>query len=592
MVSVKRHTHKKKAGSQLAIIEQCENRLLFAFGFVGHSDGSFTIDTGGNTVFVVDKGGNMTSLLHNGKQIQTAGKTGHFESGLPGTVKTTITENSAKGTILVTAASSSNGLIQYYIAKKGDGNVYLDTYASSWPGEMRYYFSFDTNLLTSGNNANNPSNYASGNKNLESPDTVVNTKTGWTFSKFYGNSRMIDPGSYRFGLTGNGIGAFFDISSHEKQSGGPFFSDIQGITYYMWSDHAQIEPFPGTFRAGLQGGYSIALTNGGQPGHIDYSFYDGLGLKGYVPASGRGSITGASTTNARGVNTVVALANNNGQYWATARGGQYTITGVLPGTYTETLYQGELAVGSQTVTIGAGKTTNANIADTRTQPTAIWTIGTWDGTPLEFENGPKFRTMHPSDSRMTPWKPVDFFVGTSATDTFPAAQWKDIGNIPTIHFNLTAAQAAESLTLRIGSTDTFAAGRDFIVVNNGKYTSPLPASGPEPDARTLVHGTYRGYNHTWTYTIPAGVLVSGANTISLHVNAGTGSTQWLSPSIAYDAIDLVTTASLNGGSIGAAAVARFAAVAPATTPASVFSSTAIVDNTIKQLLVSPDLVIT
>lgn len=279
--SVNRVSRHKKARFQGAVFETCENRILFAFGFTNNSGGGYTIDTGGGTVFVIDKNANITSVKHNGTEIIQSGKTAHWESGLGG--KLSINENATNGTILVTDDGSAiNGVIQYYIAKKGSPNIYLDTYTSKWPGESRFYFPFDTNVLTSGNNANNPSNYAEGNVNLESADTVKNTTTGFTYSKFYGNSRMIDPGSYRFGLTGNGIGAFFDITSHEKQSGGPFFSDIQGITYYMWSDHAQIEPVPGTYRTGLQGAYSIAITNGGSPGGIDYSWYSTLGLKGYV----------------------------------------------------------------------------------------------------------------------------------------------------------------------------------------------------------------------------------------------------------------------------------------------------------------------
>ncbi len=42
----------------------------------------------------------------------------------------------------------------------------------------------------------------------------------------------------------------------------------------------------------------------------------------------------------------------------------------------------------------------------------------------------------------------------------------------------------------------------------------------------------------------------GANTIALYTLAGTGTTQWLSASVSYDAIELVTTASLTSNSIG------------------------------------------
>jgi hypothetical protein len=73
----------------------------------------------------------------------------------------------------------------------------------------------------------------------------------------------------------------------------------------------------------------------------------------------------------------VGLSNATAQYWATPDGtGHYTIAGVKPGTYVETIYQDELAVGTQNVTITAGATTAVNITDTYYLPPAIWRIGT------------------------------------------------------------------------------------------------------------------------------------------------------------------------------------------------------------------------
>ena len=52
-----------------------------------------------------------------------------------------------------------------------------------------------------------------------------------------------------------------------------------------------------------------------------------------------------------------------------------------PGTYTATLYQGELAAGTGSVTVTAGKTTTLKLTSSLDVPDTIWNIGTVDGTP-------------------------------------------------------------------------------------------------------------------------------------------------------------------------------------------------------------------
>ena len=49
-----------------------------------------------------------------------------------------------------------------------------------------------------------------------------------------------------------------------------------------------------SFRTGFFGPYALAVTTGGTPsGDLDTSFFDSLGLQGYVPASGRGTVRGS-----------------------------------------------------------------------------------------------------------------------------------------------------------------------------------------------------------------------------------------------------------------------------------------------------------
>lgn len=99
-----------------------------------------------------------------------------------------------------------------------------------------------------------------------------------------------------------------------------------------------------------------------------------------------------------GYTYVVALSNTNYQYWGTAAssGGAWSIKRVVPGTYTLSVYKGEYAVYTASVTISAGSTLALNTITPNLDPsdvTAIWRIGDWDGTPGGFLN---FDT--------TPWK--------------------------------------------------------------------------------------------------------------------------------------------------------------------------------------------
>ena len=46
-----------------------------------------------------------------------------------------------------------------------------------------------------------------------------------------------------------------------------------------------------------------------------------------------------------------------------------------PGTYTVTLYQGELEAGSGSVTVTAGGTSSINLSSSLNRPNTIWSIG-------------------------------------------------------------------------------------------------------------------------------------------------------------------------------------------------------------------------
>lgn len=46
-----------------------------------------------------------------------------------------------------------------------------------------------------------------------------------------------------------------------------------------------------------------------------------------------------------------------------------------PGTYTVTLYQGELEAGAGSVTVSAGRTSTVTLSSNLSRPSTIWSIG-------------------------------------------------------------------------------------------------------------------------------------------------------------------------------------------------------------------------
>jgi rhamnogalacturonan endolyase len=244
----------------------------------------------------------------------------------------------------------------------------------------------------------------------------------------------------------------------------------------------------------------------------------------------------------------VGLANAAAQYWGAARAsdGHFSIDGILPGAYTLTVYKEELAVHRTQVTVSAGSTTALN---TITVPatndpagaSVIWRIGEWTGTPRGFKNADLMTYAHPSDVRAAPWTGNVVIGSGTETSAFPCYLWKDVNSGIVVHFKLTAAQAAAAHTLRIGVTTAYANGRPQIVVND-TWTSAIPAPPTQPNTRSLTNGSYRGNNHTFTYSIPASAWLTDTsryNTLRIDVVSGSGTTSYLSAGTAIDAIDLL-----------------------------------------------------
>lgn len=496
---------------------------------------AIVVDTKAGLVYTIKKSnGDMTSCKLNGTELCGSSKASHIGSGL-GSAKVTWSTSPSGATVVITCETDT--LTHYYVSRNGENTIYMATYITAEPsvGELRYIFRGNGSVLT---NVPEHSKTRNNSGAIESKD-VVGFSNGYTASKYYGNDQAKDL-SIR-GATGNNVGVFMAYGSRETSSGGPFYRDIQfqsgsdtEIYNYMNSGHAQTEEW----RTGLFGPYALCFTTGAVPNVPDFSWMSSLNLKGWVSSRGKVVLNGL-----KGMDTAypytIGFANSTAQYWTgTDSAGRAVCANMKPGTYTMTVYKNELEVYTESVTVTAGQVTTLN---TRTvqdpaDTSVIWRIGSWDGTPLEFLNGQTISIRHPSDSRNASWGPVAYTVG-SATNKFPAVQFRAANSPTTVTFNLTAEQAAGAHTLNIGITDGYIGGRPSVAINGHELKAQSSTS--QPKTRTVTVGTYRGNNKTFSWTIPASYLVSGTNTMTLSpISGSSDSSTYLSAAYVYDCLEL------------------------------------------------------
>jgi rhamnogalacturonan endolyase len=516
----------------------------------------YTVDTGAGLVFKIrrtDNGvstqsaGDIASMVYNGVQYQDQSRGSQLNSGfdfLYTGVSAVSVSATTVGTDTIKITVRAGDLTHYYLARRGQPNIYMGTHFTTEPstlGLARFIVRVPIAALPNGPVASDIRNNSGA---IESGD-VFGMANGETRSKHYSNIRLKD---WRyFGATGPGVGLWMVRDNNEGNSGGPFYRSLinqatstnQELTYIINYGEGQTE----AFRPGILNTYTMSFTGGGAPATLDTSWFAGMGMTGYVPASARGGIAGVGIGNRTTNHSyTVGFANATAQYWvdADSANGHFDSRGMIPGTYTMTIYKNELAVDTRSVTITAGGMTTLNTINIANDPgstAALWRIGDWDGTPLEFRNGAKVSTMHPSDVRMASWTVPDYVIGSSnAASGFPAYQWKDINNNTVIRFNLTSGQI-RNYTLRAGITVAAAGGRPKIAVN--QWQSANPAASTQPKTRTLTVGIYRGNNTTYSFDIPASALVVGQNTVTLTAISGTTSTGWLSPGYSWDAVDMI-----------------------------------------------------
>ncbi|WP_405838743.1 rhamnogalacturonan lyase B N-terminal domain-containing protein [Streptomyces sp. NBC_01518] len=519
-----------------------------AFGYT--DDGSnYVITTGGSLVLKVSKStGDITSLAYKGKEYEGyGGMHSHVESGLGAS---TVTIKQSGSTILVKVAHGA--ITQWYAARSGENNVYLWTNkADASFTATRYIVRVKPGVFpNSGSDA-----WDSTTDTIIEAGDVWKQPDGTTRSKHYSGKRTIDYD--HVGFTTGSVGLWVVRSNHEKASGGPFYRSLlrhsneggAGLYEILHYNEAQTEPE----RFGLQGPFVIAFTDGGTPSaslfaaNLDTSWVDSLGITGWVGKAGRGKVAGVGL---KGMDAdypyTVGFSNADAQYWAKAASGTgaFSCKGMLPGTYTLTVFKGELAVHTGSVEVTAGGTTSLHTLSITGDPStaaAVWRLGNWDGTPGEFKNAALMTYAHPSDTRASKWTGNVTIGSGSEAASFPAYIWKDVNNGVLVYFKLTAAQAAAAHTLRVGVTTAYINARPQVTVND--WVSAIPAPPTQPSTRDLTTGSYRGNNHTFVFNVPSSAWSSDAtqyNVLKINVVSGSTGSGFLSPGTSFDCIDLLT----------------------------------------------------
>ncbi|ORY71410.1 family 4 polysaccharide lyase [Pseudomassariella vexata] len=507
---------------------------------------SYTINTEssyGMTVVISRSTCDVTSMKFMGTEYQYSGTYSQIASGL-GSATVSYTTSGNYVIIKCVANNDAFDLTHYMVFEDASNAIYMGTYTASEPtvGELRYIYRLTG--LTDAYPYGDVSDITGGTA-IEGSDVYL--VDGETRSKFYSSERFIDDAVYCATNSGASVHACFirpNNQATEKSSGGPFFRDInlnevgsyQSLTYYMNSNHAQTE----AYRQGFHGPYVFQFTRTGVPkaSDFDVSFFDNLGLTGYVGASGRGYVKGTASGVSSSFPIVVHWYNANYQSWVYASSsGSFTSPALVAGTYTMKLYQDEFLAATSTVTVQSGATVTANIAATNTiltsSHTTIFKMGDYDGQPTGFLNAANQLRMHPSDSRMSSWSPGT--IASTAASSFPMAIFKSVNNGQVISFSLSSA-ISSTATLRMATTLAFAGGRPQAIVNG--YTCSAPAAPTAIDSRGVTRGAYRGLGEVYDCSIPSGNLKSGTNTVTINIISGSSGDEFLSPNVIFDAIEL------------------------------------------------------
>ncbi|KAL3674279.1 hypothetical protein V7S43_000234 [Phytophthora oleae] len=561
----------KQLTSNLNFQSEEERAATTSFGY--KEDGSsWVIDSGAGLTLKVDQGTcDITSMIWNKAELQIWQKKTHINSGL-GKINTSINTLKDK---TIKISCKTTGLEHTYLFRPNENVIYMGTYHTREQemGNLRFIARLDRKPI---NNPMVPECKIDNMTAIEGHDVFADSK-GISASKFYSAIPFIDDKVH--GVTGDAGGVFFIMSdyAYERSVGGPFFRDMNNqcteaneLTLCMFSDHTRTEDY----RYGFHGPYALIFNDGKQPAvtDVDFDFFQDLGLTGFVPETDRSTWTGTITDKnsvLSNSSVVVTFSNADAQYWVKVKSTKepFTSPKMVAGTYNATIYKNQLPVSSESVTVGgsapaASQAAPANttaatpapegqtrrvqsVSSTQTltvtyEPVAepLWRIGQWDGTPDGFLNADKIHTSHPSDSRMEPWKPLNFTVGTDKDSIFPMAMFREVNDPITINFELTKEQIGKDRTLKLGIPLSQNNGRCSVTVNKFSAKTPMSAA---VKTRGVTRGVTVGKYMFYDYAIPKTALVEGSNHIVLSIVSGNKDLlgKWLSASVVFDALEMV-----------------------------------------------------
>jgi rhamnogalacturonan endolyase len=205
------------------------------------------------------------------------------------------------------------------VVRSGDSTIFMATHTTAEPdiGELRFIARLNNKILPDQYPYDVVSTTGGSSSTVEGSDVFV--VNGQTRSKFYSSERFIDDTTvskdkymikiyhaktYQHCVNSGAVHACMLMNSYtyEASSGGPFFRDINtnnngdytSLTLYMNSGHVPTEKF----RMGLHGPYALSFSRSGIPAggnSLDTTFFQSLGITGYVAPSARGTVTGTAT---------------------------------------------------------------------------------------------------------------------------------------------------------------------------------------------------------------------------------------------------------------------------------------------------------